>query len=237
VFQEFKFENEDASLDEIENNLLRKLNIKGKILVDMGGGYGRLSSIFVESFEKIYVLDYSRYNLIRLRSSPFKSRIFPIQGDFTDVMFKKETVDAIISFRAIHHYETPLFIKKWLEYLVPGGRLYFNIDNLENITLIYDRLFKRKIPLKGNFNVLCTFENGIRFCFHSRRIIYEIFKEEILFEKVSIRTLNYGFLHRKFVENIVFRKFPKLQGEYFNVRDGNLSRFLYSFTLFEVEKI
>jgi len=239
VFENYIFENQDESLEQIEIRILRSLKLKGEILADLGGGYGRLSSIINNDFDKVYLVDYSKANLTKFQNIKKGKSTCAIRADFTKPLFKNNSIDVIISFRTVHHYDNPVFIKEWINYLKPGGRLLFNIDNLMNITIIYDIIKnKDKFEIPPSRMKYCLVDNGLRICFHNEKLIYKLLKEEIENKKITVETINYGLMHRRKLENFIETRFNKFYNSYIiSETEKRILTPFYNFILFHITKI
>lgn len=86
-------------LDEIKE----ALGLKGdEIVVDIGGGTGKLAEFLRDSCNKFYVLDESEGMLSRVRKD---EKIIPVLGNAMDTDFETNSVDVVILSDVLHHIE------------------------------------------------------------------------------------------------------------------------------------
>lgn len=84
-------------MDEIKNILDLKGN---EVVVDMGGGTGRLAHYLSKYCKTIYVLDESKGMLSKVKAS---KKIIPLLGDALDTGFNKDSIDVVIMSDMVHH--------------------------------------------------------------------------------------------------------------------------------------
>ena len=87
-----------------EINFILKLIKGGYSFIDIGGGYGRLSSIYKGKFKYSILFDYSINNL--LKSKKYKN-IYLVSGDIYSLPFKNRSIDYGMIIRVMHHIENP----------------------------------------------------------------------------------------------------------------------------------
>lgn len=87
--------------------LFKKIDKKDSI-VDIGGGFGRLSTFYTKQFKKCYLIDPSEKNLkvAKEKHGNFKNYSF-IQGSLPKLPLRDESVEVAIMIRVIHHLEDP----------------------------------------------------------------------------------------------------------------------------------
>jgi SAM-dependent methyltransferase len=77
----------------------------GRRLIDIGGGFGRLSE-FYERFEQVVLLDYSRSLLRQARDRlGGDGRVIYVAASFYTMPFAADSFDAAMMVRVIHHVE------------------------------------------------------------------------------------------------------------------------------------
>ncbi|MBN2072635.1 MAG: methyltransferase domain-containing protein [Actinobacteria bacterium] len=148
-YREFWQDNKRYYEDKAERlalgSLLKGTGGAGKLLLDIGCGYGRLFNEYV-GFEKIILIDYSMKNLenardrIRafLKGNPGKlSRVFFIAADAGKVPLKNRCADIILTVRVIHHLANPEIYFNEVERVIKNGGLHIlefaNKRNTKNI--------------------------------------------------------------------------------------------------------
>lgn len=92
--------------DQAERIALRRLLPQhGRRLIDIGGGFGRLSE-FYDRFEQVIILDYSR-SLLRQAQERLgrNERFVYVAASFYDMPFADDMIDTAIMVRVMHHVE------------------------------------------------------------------------------------------------------------------------------------
>jgi ubiquinone/menaquinone biosynthesis C-methylase UbiE len=85
--------------------LRRLLPASGRRLIDIGGGFGRLSE-FYAGYQQVIVLDYSRSLLRQAQSRLGRSdRIIYVAASFYEMPFLDSALDTAMMVRVIHHVE------------------------------------------------------------------------------------------------------------------------------------
>lgn len=100
---------EDLSERIALKELLKEVNNKDS-LIDIGGGYGRLSNLYSPFFVRCVVTDASGklLQIGKMRNKTFKNLVF-YQANLPDLNFAKDnSFDAALMIRVVHHLENPL---------------------------------------------------------------------------------------------------------------------------------
>lgn len=126
-----------------ERMALTKLLPKaGGFLVDLGGGFGRLSDIYCPRFTNCVLLDYSQKNLDQAQILAETTKISNLTtkgGNIYDLPFKNKEFDCALMIRVIHHLlELEKALKEAARILKPDG--------------IFILEFANKIHLKARIN-------------------------------------------------------------------------------------
>ena len=108
-----------------------QINGKSKInMADIGCGDGRYSLEFLKQFEdKCYMhcVDYNE-NMLKFLQSYFTeqniSNFCTRQGDANRLPLDNDSMDCIVTFNAIHHFDVPKFLSESLRSLKDDGRLF-----------------------------------------------------------------------------------------------------------------
>ncbi len=86
-------------IDEIKE----ALDLNGdEVVVDIGGGTGKLAEILRCRCKKVYVLDESQGMLSKVRTN---EKIIPVLGNAMDTNFETNSVDVVILSDVLHHIE------------------------------------------------------------------------------------------------------------------------------------
>ncbi|MDD5711381.1 MAG: methyltransferase domain-containing protein [Smithellaceae bacterium] len=113
------------------------------LLLDAGGGTGRVSSHLASSKLRCVVADLSAGMLKAARA---KEAICPVRADVHCLPFAQESFDRILIVDAFHHFsEASTVLKELLRVLKPGGRLLIEEFNMERylvkLAALTERLF------------------------------------------------------------------------------------------------
>lgn len=137
--------------DLLERKLISTILEDGKLAVDLGGGYGRLTNILLDHFDKVLLLDYSTRNLERASKSLDKDRVLFVRADIRNPPILDGSVDFIMSIRVLHHYADISFINSIVKKLKKEGKFLFNFNNISSpmiaLHMIRSAFLARKIEL------------------------------------------------------------------------------------------
>lgn len=126
-------------------SFLKKINKKDSI-IDIGGGFGRLSSVYCSLFKKCVLVDPSADLLELAKEENHFSNLFFLKANLPDLSIK-EKFDVALMIRVSHHLLNPLpSFKEVYELLNTDG--YFILEIANKIHL----LARLKAYLKGDFN-------------------------------------------------------------------------------------
>ncbi|MBM4402138.1 MAG: class I SAM-dependent methyltransferase [Candidatus Cloacimonetes bacterium] len=127
-WQSRQYENQSERLA-----LVKLLPKAGNLLVDLGGGFGRLSDCYCSRFSHCVLLDYSQKNLDQARILTETKKIANLttkRGNIYDLPFKNGEFDCALMIRVIHHLLQPeKAIKEAARILKPEGILILEFAN------------------------------------------------------------------------------------------------------------
>jgi len=120
--------------DNCERCVLKKIFEKLKkksFLVDIGGGFGRLASLYSPIFERCLIIEPSQ-NLIKIGkdlNKDFKNVEFK-QGSLPRLPIKDSSVDVALMVRVFHHFDDSVAVIKEVSRIVkPGGFFVLEFAN------------------------------------------------------------------------------------------------------------
>jgi ubiquinone/menaquinone biosynthesis C-methylase UbiE len=207
-YQEFWEDDKRYYEDRSERMALRKLlkaeDTEGKLLIDIGCGFGRLFNEY-SSFPRIVMVDYSINNLknARMRVSKFLAgargrmpKVVFIAADAAKLPFRKGSADTIITVRVIHHLEYPgKYFDEVKRILKDNGLYLLEFANKRNLKNIFRFLLGRMKLSPFNPKPLQVGETIKNY--HPKYILRQLAERKLDIEKI-ISTSNYraGFLKR-----------------------------------------
>lgn len=85
------------------NEIKAALELHGdEVVIDIGGGTGRLAEYISGSCKVVYVLDESKGMLSKVQAN---AKVIPILGDALDTTFDSSSIDVVIMSDTLHHIE------------------------------------------------------------------------------------------------------------------------------------
>lgn len=120
--------------DRSEKNALQKmLPRKGEKILDAGGGFGRLTPLYIKRYKQAIILDYSQTNLNKaqlLAEQKGWKNLQTYRGNLYQLPFKDHEFDTVLMVRVIHHLKEPqLALQEAARVLEPGGILILEFAN------------------------------------------------------------------------------------------------------------
>ena len=107
---------------------------RGRRLLDIGGGFGRLSE-FYTGYDQVVLLDYSR-SLLRQAQARLgrDGRVVYVAASFYALPFAAESFDAALMVRVMHHVErVPALLAEVARVLAGGGAYVLEFANKRNL--------------------------------------------------------------------------------------------------------
>lgn len=141
--------------DRVERIALRKLlPPRGRRLIEIGAGAGRLASLY-EGYDEVYLLDYARSQLEqaaeRLGHDP---RIRYVQGDIYNLPFPTGFFDTVVTVRVLHHVvDLGAAFEEIARILAPNGVYVTEYANKRNLKAILRWLLRRARPGENPFSL------------------------------------------------------------------------------------
>jgi ubiquinone/menaquinone biosynthesis C-methylase UbiE len=124
--------------DQVERLALRRLlPTRGKTLIDIGAGFGRLADEYT-GYDKVVLFDYSRTLLReaqeRIGHDP---RFLFVAGNWYKMPFADSVFQAMVQGRTIHHAaDVPALFKELSRISAPGGTYVLEFANKRNLKAI-----------------------------------------------------------------------------------------------------
>lgn len=173
-WREREYENE---ADKIALRKLLQLVSTKELVVDIGAGFGRLTSIYAPLFKQCILVDPSKRLLREAQKLTKKCKNLTFKRAFAERLpFRDKSVDVILCIRTFHHLRSPqLAIKEFARLLKPGGSLILEFAN--------------KLHLKNCLKSILALDFS---CFSQK-------PEDISQQKEEIPFLNYHPQHVKFL--------------------------------------
>lgn len=119
-------------------------------LVDIGGGFGRLSTSYINLFEKCYLIDPSEKNLDQAKKmfGRHDNLIF-VKGSLPDLPLRDDSIEMVLMIRVVHHIEDPgPSLKDIRRILVKDGYLILEVANKIHF------LARLRAYLRGDFSFI-----------------------------------------------------------------------------------
>lgn len=119
------YSNEDRLLAE-----LRKLDTRGKVVVEVGAGSGRDSLALAREGARVIVLDYSRPSLLVVRrlAERFGLDVAFVCADALHMPFKDDSVDVVFHQGLLEHFRDPMpLLEENARVTRPGGHVLVDV--------------------------------------------------------------------------------------------------------------
>jgi len=158
--------------DAAERLALRALlPARGRRLVDIGAGYGRLADLYA-GYQEVYLLDYARSQLQQAQEHlGNRPGITYVLGDIYNLPFTDGFFDTVVTVRVLHHIShIPKAFAEIARILAPAGTYILEYANKRNLKAIWRFLLGRQpspfshqpwefVPLNFNFHPAYIKEN------------------------------------------------------------------------------
>ncbi len=116
---------------------------RGRRLLDVGAGFGRLASLY-EGYEEVILLDYSRSQLEYARATWGDERFIYVAADLYRLPLASHAVEAIVMVRVLHHLaDVPAALRQIARVLRPGGAFVLEFANKRHLKNILRYLLRR----------------------------------------------------------------------------------------------
>lgn len=138
--------------------------LKGKWFIDVGGSFGRNTSLYSGKFERSVIVDYSIKTLIDNSQEILKRypNTYLIAANAYKLPFKAQTFDGGLMVRVLHHLDDPEVYFKEISRIINGDGIYIQeFANMHHIKAVIRNILKLNFkflnqdryqqPNKGNF--------------------------------------------------------------------------------------
>lgn len=123
--------------DEIKDALMLRGD---EIVVDVGGGTGKLAEVMADNCQTIYVLDESKGMLAKVKQN---SKVKPIIRDALNTNFEKESIDIVTMVDSLHHIDNhPELMKEMHRILKVGEKILILDLEREDIRIKLLKIFE-----------------------------------------------------------------------------------------------
>ena len=142
-YKEFWAGRQKASLDELEQALVRELLPEsGRRIIDIGCGFGRLADCYLDRFEQVVMLDGS-ITLLQQARDTLKDRAVYIAADANHLPLATSGFDCAVMIRVLHHLsDTQWTLSELNRILGDGGVFLFNYSNKLSARQLFRRLLR-----------------------------------------------------------------------------------------------
>lgn len=122
------------------------------VMIDVGGGTGRVSHHLTEFTANVCICDINRS---MLKQAKRKKTVIPLQADAVRLPFTTNTIDGILVVDALHHFIRPAeAVREMLRVLKAGRRLLIEEQDIERKPIKLVQFSERRIGLHSRFLTL-----------------------------------------------------------------------------------
>lgn len=146
-YEEYWADPSQTRQDTLEQYLLgRLLPSRGRRIIDLGCGYGRLTPLYLDRFDQVVLLDGS-LSLLNAARARYGDRVLAVAGDVRSVPFRDDSFDCALSVRVLQHLHEPAPALREAHRLLAGGASYVaSFHNKRNARRVLHYFTGRAIP-------------------------------------------------------------------------------------------
>jgi ubiquinone/menaquinone biosynthesis C-methylase UbiE len=147
TYKEDFWGSQDRAYEDLAERLAlrRLLPARGRRLIEIGAGFGRLAALYA-GYDEVVLFDYSRSLLTQARQQLGSDRRFTfVAGDLYELPFTDGYFDAVVMIRVLHHLvDVPAALRQARRVLAGDGRFILEFANKRNIKSILRYLLRRQ---------------------------------------------------------------------------------------------
>ncbi len=189
--------------DKAERQALKKLlPERGKAILDLGAGYGRLTDEYVDHFEEVVLFDFAA-NLLKQAEQDWcvrqnKQHIRCIQGDAHALPFTDKSFDTVLCVRLMHHVlDIETVFTEIKRVLKPQGHAVVEFANKRNAKEIIRFLFGKSGTSPFSLEPYQRGE-GVFYNFHPDYVRNLLWQQGLKIEKqLSVSNFRMHFLKKR----------------------------------------
>jgi len=174
--------------------LRRLLPARGRRLLDIGAGFGRLADLY-DGYEQVILLDYSRSQLAHARQHLGDARFIYVAADIYRLPLATNIVDTTVMVRVLHHLvDVPLAFQQIHRVIRPGGTFVLEFANKRHLKNILRYALRRGV---NPFDRAPYAFADLHYDFHPAWVAQELQRAGMSVEKrLSVSLLRAGWLKR-----------------------------------------
>jgi len=132
-----------ADSERLVQNLIRVTDVKGKNILEVGAGTGRDSSTLAGMGAKVFLIDYSRYSMNKIKELPsINYSLFPVLGDALKLPFPDESFDIVFHQGLMEHFKDCLpLIEENKRVLKKNGIIVIDVPQKYHIYTLIKHIF------------------------------------------------------------------------------------------------
>ena len=177
--------------------LLRLLPPRGRRLLDIGAGFGRLASLY-DGYEQVILLDYSFSQLAYARSKLGDERFIYVAADIYRLPLATNAVDTTVMVRVLHHLaDVPLALQQVARVIRPQGCFVLEFANKRHLKNVLRHLLGRTAPEANPFRREPYEFASLHYDFHPAWIAEQLERAGLVVQRrLSVSLFRVGALKR-----------------------------------------
>ncbi|MFH1428931.1 MAG: class I SAM-dependent methyltransferase [Candidatus Margulisiibacteriota bacterium] len=185
--------------------LQRLLPESGESIIDIGAGFGRLTTEYKDKFKRCVLLDYAD-NLLKQAREKYKldNNIEYIKASCYEIPLDDNSFDFAVSFRLLHHIQdVDKYFNEVYRVIKPGGRFILEVANKKNILEILRYFSGKSDKQPFSLSPYCYGEN-VYYNFHPNYVKLKARKTGFqVVGKYSISNFRFNIMKKTFNPRIL----------------------------------